>query len=61
MLAHISFIGATAVTPIQAPLIYQSLETRAIRIRPDVVLACNPADNRLSSNAVTFFPSTASI
>ncbi len=34
----------TAVTPIQPPRIFQGLETRAVRIRPDVVLACDPVD-----------------
>jgi len=36
-------VGA-AVTPIQPPRIFQGLETRAVRIRPDVVLACDPVD-----------------
>ena len=36
-------VGA-AVTPIQPPRIFQGLETRAVRIRPDVVLACDPLD-----------------
>jgi SAM-dependent methyltransferase len=34
----------TAVPPIQPPSVFQGLETRAVRIRPDVVLACNPVD-----------------
>ncbi len=34
----------TAVTPIQPPRIFQGLETRAVRIRPEVVLACEPVD-----------------
>jgi SAM-dependent methyltransferase len=40
----------TAVTPIRPPEIFQSvnggqgLETRAVRIRPEVVLACEPVD-----------------
>jgi SAM-dependent methyltransferase len=40
----------TTVTPIRPPEIFQSinggkgLETRAVRIRPDVVLACEPVD-----------------
>jgi hypothetical protein len=34
----------TPVTPIQPPRIFQGLETRAIRIRPEVVLACEPVD-----------------
>ncbi len=40
----------TAVTPIRPPDIFQSinggkgLETRAVRVRPDVVLACAPTD-----------------
>ncbi len=32
----------TAVTPIQPPEVFQGLETRAVEIRPDVVLACQP-------------------
>jgi hypothetical protein len=34
----------TAVAPIPAPEIFKGLETRAVRIRPDVVLACEPLD-----------------
>jgi hypothetical protein len=34
----------TAVTPIRPPEILQSLHTRALQIRPDVVLACQLAD-----------------
>jgi hypothetical protein len=38
----------TAVTPIRPPEIFQNggqgLETRAVRIRPEVVLACEPVD-----------------
>jgi hypothetical protein len=34
----------TAVTPIPPPRVFQNLETRAVRIRPDVVLACEPVD-----------------
>jgi hypothetical protein len=34
----------TAIPPIAPPRIFQSLETRAVRIRPDVVLACEPID-----------------
>jgi hypothetical protein len=34
----------TAVTPIQPPRVFQNLETRAVRIRPEVVLACEPVD-----------------
>lgn len=36
----------TSVAPIQPPGIYNSggLETRAVRIRPEVVLACEPSD-----------------
>jgi hypothetical protein len=36
-------VGA-AVTPIRPPQMFQGLETRAVRIRPDVVLACDPVD-----------------
>jgi hypothetical protein len=32
------------VAPIRPPEMFQSLETRAVRIRPDVVLACQPVD-----------------
>jgi hypothetical protein len=34
----------TSTPPIQPPRIFQNLETRAVRIRPDVVLACEPVD-----------------
>jgi len=34
----------TVVTPIRPPLIFQGLETRAVRIRPEIVLACEPVD-----------------
>jgi hypothetical protein len=34
----------TAVAPIIPPGIFQGLETRAVRIRPQVVLACEPID-----------------
>ncbi len=34
----------TSITPIAPPRILQGLETRAVRIRPDVVLACEPMD-----------------
>ena len=32
------------VAPIPPPQIFQGLETRAVRVRPDVVLACRPVD-----------------
>lgn len=34
----------TSVAPIRPPGIFPGLETRAVRIRPDVVLACQPVD-----------------
>jgi hypothetical protein len=34
----------TAIAPIRPPDIFQGLETRAVQIRPDVVLACQPID-----------------
>jgi hypothetical protein len=34
----------TSIAPITPPRIFQGLETRAVRIRPDVVLACEPID-----------------
>lgn len=34
----------TPIAPIAPPPIFQGLETRAVRIRPDVVLACEPID-----------------
>jgi hypothetical protein len=34
----------TAIAPIAPPRIFEGLETRAVRIRPDVVLACEPMD-----------------
>lgn len=36
-------IGA-AVAPIAPPAIFHDLETRAVRVRPEVVLACQPLD-----------------
>jgi len=36
-------VGA-AVPPIQPPTLFPGLETRAVRIRPNVVLACDPVD-----------------
>jgi hypothetical protein len=36
-------VGA-AVAPIRPPEVFEGLETRAVRIRPDVVLACDPVD-----------------
>ncbi len=34
----------SAIAPIPPPRIFPGLETRAVRIRPDVVLACQPVD-----------------
>jgi hypothetical protein len=34
----------TEVAPIRPPEMFQGLETRAVRIRPDVVLTCQPVD-----------------
>ncbi len=34
----------TAIAPIRAPEIFKGLETRAVRVRPEVVLACEPLD-----------------
>jgi SAM-dependent methyltransferase len=34
----------TSTPPVQPPRVFQNLETRAVRIRPDVVLACEPLD-----------------
>jgi SAM-dependent methyltransferase len=34
----------SAIAPIAPPRIFQGLETRAVRIRPEVVLACAPLD-----------------
>jgi SAM-dependent methyltransferase len=34
----------TPIAPITPPRIFEGLETRAVRIRPDVVLACQPID-----------------
>ncbi|HEY7335166.1 MAG TPA: hypothetical protein VH639_09800 [Bryobacteraceae bacterium] len=36
-------VGAT-VPPIKPPAIFKGLQTRAVRVRPDVVLACEPVD-----------------
>jgi SAM-dependent methyltransferase len=37
-------VAGTPMDPIQPPAPLASMETRAIRIRPEVVLACQPAD-----------------
>ncbi len=34
----------TAIAPIRPPDIFHGVESRAVRIRPDVVLACEPID-----------------
>jgi hypothetical protein len=34
----------TPVTPIRPPELFQGLETRAVQVRPEVVLACEPVD-----------------
>jgi SAM-dependent methyltransferase len=34
----------SSVAPITPPNVFQGLETRAVRIRPEVVLACEPLD-----------------
>ena len=34
----------TAIAPITPPRIFQGLERRAVQIRPEVVLACEPID-----------------
>jgi SAM-dependent methyltransferase len=36
--------AGAAVEPIRPPKVFEGLETRAARIRPDVVLACEPVD-----------------
>ncbi len=36
--------AGTAVAPLRLPEIFAGLEARAVRIRPDVVLACQPVD-----------------
>jgi len=36
--------AGTEIQPIAPPRIFPGLETRAVRIRPDVVLACQPVD-----------------
>jgi len=33
-----------SITPLRPPAIFPGLETRAVRIRPDLVLACEPVD-----------------
>jgi hypothetical protein len=50
----------TATAPIAPPRIFQGLETRAVQIRPDVVLACQPLDlnivlERLNLSAADYF------
>jgi hypothetical protein len=46
----------TAVTPIQPPRVFQNLETRAVRIRPDVVLACEPMDLNIVLERLNLVP-----
>ena len=36
--------AGTAIAPITPPVIFQGLQTRAVLIRPEVVLACEPID-----------------
>jgi len=50
----------TPIAPIAPPRIFQGLETRAVLVRPDVVLACEPVDlnivlERLNLAAVDHF------
>ncbi len=52
-------VGAT-IAPIPPPAIFHDLETRAVRIRPEVVLACQPLDlnivlERLAPSAANTF------
>jgi hypothetical protein len=46
----------TAVPPIQPPQVFQGLETRAVRIRPNVVLACEPVDLNIVLERLTLAP-----
>jgi len=47
LLAYWNALGdqiGSAVAPLRPPELFHGLETRAVRIRPDVVLACEPVD-----------------
>ena len=44
LLAYWRTLGDHAIAPIHPPEIFPGLETRAIRIRPELVLACDPVD-----------------
>ncbi len=45
-----------AVTPIQPPEIFKGLETRAVEVRPEVVLACQPSDVNIVLERLTLDP-----
>jgi hypothetical protein len=47
----------TAVAPIPVPQLFQDVETRAVRIRPDVVLACETADFNIIVERLKLRPS----
>jgi SAM-dependent methyltransferase len=47
----------TAIAPIAPPPIFQGLETRAVRIRPEVVLACEPIDLDIVLERLNLAPS----
>jgi hypothetical protein len=44
----------TAVEPIRPPETFHGLETRAVRIRPEVVLACEPMDLNIVLERINF-------
>ena len=46
----------SAATPIRPPEIFRNLETRAVRVRPDVVLACDPVNLNIVLQRVDLAP-----
>jgi len=59
LVAYWSSLGdrvGTPVTPIRPPEIFRGLETRAVRIRPEVVLACEPVDLNIVLQRINLAP-----
>jgi hypothetical protein len=46
----------TGIAPIAPPQIFQGLETRAVQIRPDVILACQPVDLNIVLERLSLAP-----
>jgi hypothetical protein len=46
----------TAIAPIAPPQIFPGLETRAVRIRPEVILACQPMDLNIVLERLNLVP-----